>query len=36
MIEGLSVGQNVRITGDVRSIGRTLGLRLSDCIVERL
>lgn len=34
MIERLTVGQNVRITGEVRSVGRTLGVRLRNCIVE--
>jgi len=34
MIERLTVGQNVKITGEVRSVGRTLGVRLRNCIVE--
>lgn len=33
-IEQMSVGQNVRITGEVRSIGRTRGVSLRNCIVE--
>ena len=34
IIERLTVGQSVRITGELRSIGRTLGVRLRNCIVE--
>ncbi len=34
MIEQLTVSQNVRITGEARSVGRTLGVRLRNCVVE--
>lgn len=34
MLEALSVGQEVRITGEVNSLGRILGVSLQNCIVK--
>ncbi|PWK60970.1 hypothetical protein [Roseicyclus mahoneyensis] len=34
MFERLTVGQNVRITGELASIGRVLGVRVRNCIIE--
>lgn len=33
MIEGLSVGQEVKITGEVESVGRMKGVLLHNCVV---
>lgn len=33
MLRGLSVGSTVTITGNVRSVGRLLGVSLTDCVI---